>query len=192
LALRSPNLLRANFNPGSFLVSLFEKSSLATAIAYYFEKKVEGSPDGAKIRAAPSLEGIRGTLQAEDQTSAFDWRKYVVAVDTVLELTESNMSRNRNHTPPMQLVANSSISFETLPSSIFRGLVNMLPLVQHFAAPQSPSTTIAIHHNRHPPQSPSAIIAFTTIAIHYHPSSQLTTTPVTAASKTAPITATLH
>ena len=75
---------------------MFEKSSLATAIAYYFEKQVEGTPDGGKVRAAPSLEGIRGTLQAcEDQTSAFDWRKLVVAVGTALGLTELKMYRTR-------------------------------------------------------------------------------------------------
>jgi hypothetical protein len=111
---------------------VFEKSSLTTAIAYYFEKQAEGTPDGAKIRAVPSLEGIRGTLQAcEDQTSAFDWRKYVVAVGTALGLTESNMYRTRT-IPLMLRAANSSIRSETMPSFIFRALVNMLPLVQHF------------------------------------------------------------
>jgi hypothetical protein len=86
------HLLGSNLNPGSFLVSVFEKSSLATAITYYFEKQVECTPDGGKVRAAPSLEGIRGTLQAcEDQTSAFDWRKLVVAVGTHLGLAESKM-----------------------------------------------------------------------------------------------------
>lgn len=96
LALWRQYLLKSNFYLGSFLVSVFEKSSLATAIAHYFEKQVEGTPDGGKVRAAPSLEGIRGTLQAcEDQTSAFDWRKLVVAVGTALGVTESKMYRTR-------------------------------------------------------------------------------------------------
>lgn len=55
LALRRQILPRPNFHPGSFLVSVFEKCSQAMVIACYFEK-LEGTPDGGKIRVAPGLE----------------------------------------------------------------------------------------------------------------------------------------
>ena len=74
---------------GSFLASVHEKSSLAAAITYYFEKQAQDVPEGQTIRATPSLEGIRGVLQAcEDQTSAFNWQNFLLAVGATLEMSE--------------------------------------------------------------------------------------------------------
>jgi hypothetical protein len=74
---------------GSFLASVHEKSSLAAAITCYFEKQAQDVPEGQTIRATPSLEGIRGVLQAcEDQTSAFDWQNFLLAVGATLGMSE--------------------------------------------------------------------------------------------------------
>jgi hypothetical protein len=87
-----PVARRTNIRVGSFLVSVHEKGSLAAAIAYHFEKQAEGAPDGATLRATPSLEGIRGTLQAcSDQTSAFNWRNLLSAIDATLDIPENQM-----------------------------------------------------------------------------------------------------
>lgn len=88
-----------------------ERNSLATAISQYFESKNDGAPEGWAARAIPSVEGIRGSLQAcEDQTSAFCWDKLLSAVAATLGMDEE---------------------FPAIPTPIFHGLISMLPLVQH-------------------------------------------------------------
>ncbi|KAH6672314.1 hypothetical protein B0J14DRAFT_70889 [Halenospora varia] len=95
----------------SFLVYVHERNSLATAISQYFESKNDGAPEGWAARAIPSVEGIRGSLQAcEDQTSAFCWDKLLSAVAATLGMDEE---------------------FPAIPTPIFHGLISMLPLVQH-------------------------------------------------------------
>jgi hypothetical protein len=70
---------------GSFLLSFHEKSSLAAAIAYHFEKQAQDVPEGRAVRPTPSRDGIQGFLQAcEDQTSSFNWQNLLWAVGATL------------------------------------------------------------------------------------------------------------
>jgi hypothetical protein len=67
---------------------------LTAAIAYYFEKQMEGATNDRLLRAVPGQETIRGALQAcEDQTSSFNWRDVTVPIGLTLELAETKMCR---------------------------------------------------------------------------------------------------
>lgn len=77
---------------GSFLLCAHEKSSLAAAIAYHFEKQAQHVPEGRAVRPTPSRDGIRGFLQAcEDQTSSFNWQNVLLAVGATLGISGKAM-----------------------------------------------------------------------------------------------------
>ena len=70
---------------GSFLLPVHEKSSLAAAIAYHFEKQAQDVPEGRAIKQTPSRDGIRGFLQAcKGVTSSFNWQNFLLAVGATL------------------------------------------------------------------------------------------------------------
>lgn len=98
----------------SLLTSVLQKPSLAAAIKQFFEKKAEDAPPEHVLRATPSEEGILGFLRAcEEQTSSYNWRFILIAVARTLGVPEKE-------------------AFQPLPAVVFRGLISMLPLVQHF------------------------------------------------------------
>ncbi len=77
---------------GSLLTAVHEPKSLATALAQSFEREMEGAPDNHETRSTPSIEGIRGVLQAiEDQSSSFDWGGLLLSVARKLELQDKDM-----------------------------------------------------------------------------------------------------
>lgn len=70
---------------------MYDKNSLAAALAYHLEKQMEGATDQL-LRAVPSQEIIRGALRAcEDQTSSFGWRDVITPIGMTLELPENKM-----------------------------------------------------------------------------------------------------
>jgi len=77
---------------GSFLLSVHEKSSLAAAIVYHFEKQAQDVPEGRVLGQTPSRDGIHGFLQAcEDQTSSFHWENLLLAVGATLGKSGKDM-----------------------------------------------------------------------------------------------------
>ena len=99
---------------GSFLISIYEKSSLASAIVNHFETLTEEAPVTAVRRAIPSQESVKCTLQAcDDQTTAYrwHWRMHLLSVGAALGLQEKDVS-------------------ESIPETVFQGLTMMLPLAQ--------------------------------------------------------------
>ncbi|KAL9116338.1 MAG: hypothetical protein Q9187_007138 [Circinaria calcarea] len=98
----------------SLLTAMLQKEALSSAIMQIFEKQAQGAPADKLPRAAPSEEGIFGVLRAcEEQSSSYEWSHHLLGVAHMLGLTEKNIH-------------------EALPAVILRGLINMLPLVQHF------------------------------------------------------------
>jgi hypothetical protein len=98
----------------SLLTAVLEKSSLAQAIKQYFDKIEEGAPSDHVGRATPSEEGIFRVLQAcEEQTALYNWRFVLLAVANTLGVTGPE-------------------AFAPLPAVVFRGVLAMFPLVQHF------------------------------------------------------------
>lgn len=98
----------------SLLCSVLDKTSLAGAIRQYFEKKAECAPAGETPTASPNEEGIFGFLQAcEEQTSSYNWDNQLKAIGSILDYEEYEVKA-------------------PIPSVILRGLIDMLPLVQHF------------------------------------------------------------
>ena len=53
------------------------------------------APAGGVLRATPSIEGIKGTLAAiEEQTSEFNWRNLLLAVDAHIDYTHPSYQRS--------------------------------------------------------------------------------------------------
>lgn len=71
---------------------MYQKDALAYALARAFEKQTEVLPVTSDARSIPSVQGIRGVLQAvQDQTSSFDWRVILLAVASRSEIPEGEM-----------------------------------------------------------------------------------------------------
>lgn len=93
------HLKLTSYGTGSFLVSTHLRRSLAAAIVQAFEKEAAATPPDQQRRAVPSAEGIEGTLQAiEDQTALFDWRRFLLAVGSQLELDDKQVLVDRQET----------------------------------------------------------------------------------------------
>ena len=91
---------------------MHERTSLAAALQNYFALREDGAPSGYVGRATPSLEAIRGTLQAyEDQTASFEWRNLLLSAAASLGLEETDI-------------------YEPIPPVILQGLLSMVPLAQ--------------------------------------------------------------
>lgn len=98
----------------SLLSSVFDKRSLSGAIKQYFEKQAECTPAKEIPIAGPSEEGIFGFLQAcEEQSSSYNWVNQLTAIGRTLHCKDHEIHR-------------------PIPVCILRGLIDMLPLVQHF------------------------------------------------------------
>lgn len=99
---------------GSFLVSIHQPASLATAIVNHLEILAEQAPTHTIRRTIPSYESVKGTLLAcENQTTTYQWT-WRMQLLTVGELLGCHRLETES----------------TIPPNILQGLIIMLPLIQ--------------------------------------------------------------
>ncbi len=86
---------------------------LAPGISNALQKRLIGASQEDQIKAVPTQEGISGVLVAvHEQTSSFDWSKYLIAVSNVLPWINVTAAMR----PP--------------PTVLLQGLMDMFPMVQ--------------------------------------------------------------
>ena len=96
----------------SLLSWVHEKSSLAESLRSALESRMQGAPADYNVRATPSQERVLGVVVAcEEQTSAFDWGRLLLAVASMLGL------------PPQK-------AYTGLSPTVLRAVLDMFPIVQ--------------------------------------------------------------
>jgi len=101
----------------SMLSSVYEIPDLAQAIHEKFEQelieKLAQDPHSTDLGSSPSLQAIKGVLQAcQDQTAPYDWGLILLSIATRLGL-----QRHR--------------SAEAIPPVVLRSVIGMFPIVKH-------------------------------------------------------------
>lgn len=101
----------------SLLTWVAPNTFLAQGISDALQKRLIGASPEDQIKAVPNQEGISGILVAvHEQTSSFDWSRYLVAVANVL--------------PGINITA----AMRPPPAVLFQGLLDMFPMVQTLPA----------------------------------------------------------